>query len=218
MSRTSVETELYSVLDKITQSNENSERYKSVFANMSDQEFRAFFKEIEEGKRKLCIYIPNHGKSSMDFSTIIREGEKLGCKFYGHIVDEIDGVITRSSQEVMVLKSPIRRLAQSLDAKISLPAGDSKVDAITGQVAGDDRAASISSIELSVLTDIGLTKTSTELATVRGGDAGAYSYLKAATVNTGMASLASAMDYRTGVGARQATKVLLLGKHIKTNL
>lgn len=218
MSRQQVETELYDILDKITFSKDNSNRYRELFKSMTDSDFHAFFKDIKLGKRKLPVFIPNHGSARMDFPTIIEVGESLGLKYYGRLINEIDGIEFKSHQEALVLMAPVRRLAQTLDAKISLPDNDHKVDAITGQVTSEAKAASISAIELVVLSDIGLMNTATESATVRGGDAGSYAYLKASTVATGQASLAEAMNYRTGVMSKNAVKLLLMCKHIKSNL
>ena len=218
MSRAQVEAELYSVLDEITFSKDNSNRYRDVFAKMSDKEFLQFFKDIKEGTRKLPVFIPPHGAARMDFKTVVAVGERMGLHFYGHIIEEIDGVPFVSHQEAMVLKTHVRRLAQTLDAKLSVSDSDSVVDALTGQVTGGDKAASISAVELSVLVDGGLSATATELATVRGGDAGAYGYLKASTVASGQSSLRTAMEYRTGVGSKRAVKMLMLGKHLSINL
>lgn len=218
MSRQQVETELYAILDKITFTKHNSNKYKEVFKAMSDKEFTSFFKDIKDGKRKLPIFIPPHSETRMDFKTVVALGEKMGLNFYGRLIDTVDGVEYVSDQEVMVLKSTIRRLAQTLDAKMSVSESDSKVDALTGQVTSSDKAASISAVELSVLADTGLSAVATELAVVRGGDAGAYAYMKASTAVTGQNSLSTAMDYRTGVGSKRAVVMLLRGKHIATNL
>lgn len=218
MSRAQVEAELYATLDKITFTKHNSSKYREVFSKMSDKEFINFFKDIKHGIRKLPIFIPPHSDTKMDFKTVLAAAEKIGLPFYGRIVNNIDGVDFVSDQEVMVLKSTIRRLAQTLDAKLSVSESDSKIDAITGQVTSGDKAGSISAVEISVLADTGLGAVATELAVVRGGDAGAYAYMKASTTATGTSSLATAMDYRTGVGSKRAVTMLLRGKHITTNL
>jgi hypothetical protein len=218
MSRETIEKELYSLLDEITFDTSNSDRYKALFKGMSLDEFRKFFAAIGRGEKKLPIFIPPHGKARMDFTTIVKVGERLGLNFYGRIIEEVDGVKFVSKNEALVLKTHIRRLAQTLDAKISVSEGDSKIDALSGQVTSGAKAASISAVELSVLVDGGMTKTAAELATVRGGDSGAYAYLKGSTSNTGTASLGVSMRYRTGVGSKRAVKMLLMAKHIGTNL
>jgi hypothetical protein len=218
MSRQQIEAELYTTLDEITFTKHNSARYKDAFSKMSDKEFTAFFKDIKAGTRKLPVFIPPHSDTRMDFKAVLAVGERLGLNFYGHIIDTIDGVEFVSDQQVLVLKSTIRRLAQTLDAKLSVSESDSRVDAITGQVTSSDKAGSISAVEVSVLADTGLGAAATELAVVRGGDAGAYAYAKASTAATGQNSLVTAMEYRTGVGSKRAVTMLLRGKHITTNL
>lgn len=218
MSRQAVEAELYSILDEITFDTGNSIRYKDAFKKMDNAQFASFFRDIKAGTRKLPIFIPPHGKAKMDFATIVKVGERMGLQFYGRILEEVGGSKFESLHEALILKTHVRRLAQTLDAKISVAEGDSKIDAMSGQVTSGAKAASISAVELSVLVDGGLTKTSAELATVRGGDSGAYAYLKAATSNTGSASLGTSMEYRTGVGSKRAIKMLLMAKHIGTNL
>jgi hypothetical protein len=218
MSRQAVEEELYKILDEITFDTGNSTRYREAFKTMDTAQFMSFFRDIKAGKRKLPIFIPPHGKAKMDFATVVKVGERMGLQFYGKIIEEVDGNKFTSFHEALILKTHVRRLAQTLDAKISVADGDSKIDAMSGQVTSGAKAASISAVELSVLVDNGLTKTSAELATVRGGDSGAYAYLKAATSNTGGASLNVAMEYRTGVGSKRAIKMLLMAKHIGTNL
>ena len=218
MSRDTVEKELYALLDEITSDTGNSDRYRALFKTMDLDTFRKFFAAIGRGEKKLPIFIPPHGKAKMDFEKIVAVGERLGLHFYGKLIEEVDGMKFVSDNEALILKTHIRRLAQTLDAKISVADGDSKIDAMSGQVTSGAKAASISAVELSVLVDGGLTKTSAELATVRGGDSGAYAYLKGSTSNTGRASLNVAMGYRTGVGSKKAVKMLLMAKHISTNL
>lgn len=218
MSRASVESELYSILDRVTQSKDNSTRYKEVFSKMSDKDFKLFFEQIGRGERKLIVFFPHYDTARMEMSVVIKEAEKIGLDFFDTLEATVDGISVTSAQEAMRLLVPIRRLAQTLDAKISVADDDGKIDAMTGQVTSDSKAASISAVELSVLTDIGLSKSAAEVATVRGGDGGAYAYLKAATASTGRASLLGAMEYRTGVGSKKAVRVLLMGRHIGTNL
>lgn len=218
MNRKAIENELYAILDRVTQSTDNSTRYKQVFKSMSDEEFKQYFTDIKEDRRKLPIFFPHHGSSKMEMAVVVDEAKRLGLDFFDTLEGEIDGVSVTSMQEAMILLVPVRRLAQTLDAKISLADDDARTDALTGQVVSSSKAASISAVELSVLNDIGLSRTAAEAATVRGGDAGAYTYLKASTAATGSASLQGALDYRTGVGSKKAVRVLLLGKHIGTNL
>lgn len=215
--RKAIEQELYKVLDRITFSTDNSDRYKAVFAKMSDKEFNQFFKDIKDGKRKLALFIPHLGKSKMDVPTIMKVAGEYGLDYFGYISQEVDGIKVRSDQRVMVLKTPLKRVAQTVDAKTSVSEG-SRLDSMTGQVTGDSKSASISAVELSVLADIGLERVATELAVVAGGDLGSYNYVTASTLMMGKCSLFTAMDYRTGVGSRQAVAMLLAGKHIGINL
>jgi len=218
MSRAAVEKELYYILGRITKDKTNIDAYKALFKGMSDKQFKEFFAKIKRGESKLAIFVPNQGDANMDLKTILEEGEKIGLKYFDKLVSTIDGMQVTSKQEAMLLLAPVRRLAQTLDAKISVSTDDTKTDALTGQVTGESKSASLGIPETRILADTGYEASATEIMTVRGGDDGAYSYLVASTTSTGGASLNGALSARTNVKSKHAVRTLLTGKHIGNNL
>ena len=106
---------------------------------------------------------------------------------------------------------------QEWDKKLSVPARDKTVDALSGQVVGEDKACSISAPEIQSLGVRGLKNTMLEVVKVRGGDVTAYGDFKRQMQENGRVTLQS-LDPRTRVRSADMVKVLFRGMHIDCNV
>ena len=90
---------------------------------------------------------------------------------------------------MMIIKLPIRRLAQYLFHKISLPEGDNHINPTSGQVIAPDKGSALSAIETQILASKGLNMSVLEMIKIRGGDNNAYISMKHAIEETGSTSM-----------------------------
>lgn len=180
-----------SELDKYTDGN-NVERYKKLFASMSDAKFDKFMRALKNNDVVLHMYIPNM-KKQPTIEDAINGLSKLGYTLSERI-ERVDSTTDRtflSNEQYTILRLPIRRQEQFQDKKMSIPSGDTKIDARTGQVTGDDRSARITNPEIQgIYAKGGLDSVIKEFASVRGGNVHAWSSeMKRELEETGRVSL-----------------------------
>lgn len=163
-------------LDKYTSGN-NVERYRKMFASMSDTKFDLFMHMLRDNKTVLHMYIPNMKKQPTIEDTI-KELEKLGYTLSERITrtDNTTGTKFLSNERYTILRVPIRRQQQFLDKKMGIPESDTKIDGRTGQVTGDDKNARITNPEIQGLfAKGGLDSVIKEFTAIRGGNVHAWS-------------------------------------------
>lgn len=196
----------------------NADRYKAIFAQMSDKEFDQFMKELRDGKRKLIFYAPNM-KVILRQADLVAAAEAVGAELFTKLTftDPVTGIKYQSPDKIMVLKLPIRRTRQYNKHGISVPDSDSRVDMTTGQVIKPDQASRFSFIEMQLLYGRGMTSTIQEFMKVRGGDIPAYAQFKQSLQETGEFSLAS-LDPNTVPRSTMTTSLLFKCMGIDTNL
>lgn len=171
---------------------ENIKRYQKMLGAMNDKEFHEFMVNMRDGKFQFHIIIPNLSpKCTMD--DILKAADMVGLKIFHRIwlTDEATGKKFLSRAAYPILELPIRRMQQFLDKKLSVPDSDQSVDGLTGQVTGNDRAASITNPEIQALHSKGLSATLKEMVNIRGGDISSYGELKRQMEEGGEASLAA---------------------------
>jgi len=157
----------------------NADRYRRIFAKMSNERFDAFMHALRDNKTQISIIMPNH-INNMTTNDVIdiakRRKVPLFSKIYFH--DMLTGRRYLTKYKSLVITVPVRRLSQYLFHKISLPDGDSHVNPVTGQVIPPDKGAALSAIETQVLASKGLSTSIVELLKIRSGDMNAYRAMK----------------------------------------
>lgn len=196
----------------------NIKRYVDMIESMSDNKFDQFMKHMRDGKFQFHMIIPNlTPKCSMD--DILKAAENVELDLFHRIwfYDDASGKMFLSRSKYPVFELPIRRMQQYLDKKLSVPDNDQTIDGLTGQVTGDDRAASLTNPEILSLHSKGLTTTLSEMVTIRGGDISSYGEFKRQMEESGEAIMETLPDdtvTRTAV----VTKILLEGMLLDNNL
>lgn len=168
----------------------NLNRYKKMFAEMSDQMFDDYMRRMQAGEVRLEIYAPNL-KIMLQVDDLIAACDKLGVELLERI-KLYNSAAKRwftTPKKYLVMYLPVRRVSQSLAHKISVPEGDSKIDLYTGQVVKPDKGSSVSLVETQNLDAAGLGHTVSEFINIRGGNPTAWAALKAQLEETGSGSL-----------------------------
>jgi len=194
----------------------NIKLYKEFFASMNDTMFKRWFNDLKEGRTKLFFYMANfeHNITNHD---LIKIAKKLNVTLFERIIREEGGRKTVSDHEYLILKLPVRRVAQTLDKKINLPLDDTKVSQMTGQVTGESKGSSMSLPQIRLNMSKGLKHTTDELINVRGGNTEAYALSKAMMLENGEYNL-SEIDTQTKTKSVEVAGAILKAMHLDTNI
>ena len=205
--RKAAEAYILDYIAKIDSSGKNVELYKSKFKAMSDDDFDRMIQGIEDGSINLCIIAPNFSDVKLSVENNLRIAEELKYKFFQHVrippKDGLPGYITPIPY--LILDLPVRRQAQLLEKKISIPTDNNSVDDVSGQPTGKSKGSKISYPEVQVLAAMGMTESLTEFLKYRGGDEKGFIAMNTAISRTGGFSQKAIEPFSSGV---KATSVL----------
>lgn len=219
--RKATEDLILKYIDRIVTGKTNTELYKELFKSMSDKEFDQFMQDLRDGKRTLSIIVPNGDKRyQVDINNNIKLAKELGYDFFQRlVVGETDGLPAyTTTNKYMILKLPVRRAAQLLQKKISIPENARTINVLTGQVTGKSKGSKLTNPELQLLISLGLDKSIQELLKIRGGDQGSQRAMDNYLVNQGAATQAQINQYESGVVSKKTLKAYFTAMHIKNNL
>lgn len=214
------ETEKY-ILDNIAKvSNEaNVKLYKDLFSKMSDKDFDNFMVDLKTKKQTLCVVIPQ-GNEGYDTDKLLKIGKSLGIDFFQRLIYSGNEQRTgyKTKEKFLVVKLSVRRAQQLLTKKISTGEHSNRVNTLSGQVVDESKASKVSKPELNVLIGLGLTKTSNELMSIRGGDLGGVRAFTKFLAEDGVVRQEDVKQFKTGVVSTNTLISYLAGMHIKTNI
>lgn len=207
-------------IDTIAPGGFNKKLYEDLFAKMSNKEFEDFMFDLQKKKITLSIIMPNTEKSTLDIDRNIKIAKELGYDFFQRIKftgnKDLPDYITPN--KYLVFSLPIRRAAQLLSKKISIPSDDKTIDLTTGQVTGDSKGSKLTMPEIQVLTGMGLKHSIVELLRDRGGDLGAKNAMSTLLFKQGSVSQATLAQYATGVVSTKTLSTYLKAMHIANTL
>jgi hypothetical protein len=207
---------------------DNVELTKNQLTSLSDAEFEAFMSRLsapgpgEENRPQdaLTYYVPNLGKTSISLNRNLEVAEAIGHKFFERlwITDAQTGVTYLTPNTFMVVDLPIRRQAQLLVKKSSIPTDHKSVDELSGQVTGESKGSKLSFPELQAQVSQGLDQTVIEQIKIRGGDEKAYQEFERQMIDKGTVSQAELLSLGTRVKSTETLSILLKGMHLDNNL
>ncbi len=213
--------ELLYFIDRFAPGSENRAIYEKRLNAMSNREFEAFIERLESGSETLSLFIPNLSEHKLDINRNFEIAEELGHEFYQHLylTDPQTGQVVKTPVKHLVLMLPLRRQAQMLYKKISIPENNRAVDDRSGQPTGPSKGASISYPELQVNAAKGLDNMVLELIKYRGGDTRSFNAMNRSIMETGEASM-NEIDSEgdTTVKSTQTLDVMLKAMHLNSNL
>lgn len=215
--RAAAEKEILYWINEMIPGSENTKLYKAKFAAMDDVAFEQFIDDLAEGKQQLAIVTPNFADKQIDTGRNLEIAERLGHKFFQRIQmpakDGMPAYIT--PVEYMVVDMPLRRQAQILDKKISIPEDNNSVDNFTGQVTGASKGSRMSYPEVQVLAALGLENSLTEFLKYRGGDERGFNAMNTVIGRTGGVSQDAIEPYAGTVRSTHTLKIFLTAMHLR---
>lgn len=218
--RKAVEDLILKFIKRIVTGNENYELYQALFKSMNDKEFDSFMEDLRSGKSSLSVIIPNGSNIKVDTKNNIKLAKELGYEFFQRLKVGATSSIPAytTPNKYLILKLPVRRAAQLLSKKISVPEDDRKVDVLTGQVSDSSKGSKLTNPELQVLIGLGLKDSITELMKHRGGDLGSANALNQMIFAHGSATQNEINKYSSKVESTKTLKAYLQAMHIRSTL
>lgn len=205
----------------------NVELLKSKLDAMSDKAFEAYLRSLkpattpEEIAQRDCIpfYVPNLAKRRISIARNYQIARELGRSLEHRLVmtDPATGLQYITPHSYPVYDLPVRRQAQTVVKKRSIPEHNQRVDDLTGQPTSDSKGSRVSAPELVANASRGLDNTIMEFIKVRGGDNAAYREMRRLLIQNGECTL----DQVSGLGRARSTKtaaILFNCMHIGNNL
>ncbi len=207
-------------IEKLLPGSENTAVYEKTLNEMSDSEFKRFIDDLESGETTLSLVCPNLGKQKLSVKRNLALGKELGLEFFQRLwlTNHVTGVTYLTPLKYLVVDLPVRRQAQLLVKKISIPEDNRHVDDLTGQATGASKGSKLSFPELQMLHAQGMDASIEELIKFRGGDARAFNAMNRQIIETGDVSLDSIRGAGTKVKATDTLSTYLTAMHIGNNL
>lgn len=206
----------------------NADLTKKRLDEMTDDEFDTYIRALakpttEEGiatQEILPFYSPNLKDPRVTMVNLMAVAEKIGHEFFEQLwlTDPQTGRVFLTPQKYLVLDMTVRRQAQMLTKKSSIPADTRHVDEMSGQVTGKSKGSKISFPELQAQLAQGLEHTLIEEIKVRGGDRAAQVEFDRQLIENGEASI---VDVTAGGGVTKSTStvgILLRGMMIDNDI
>lgn len=208
-------------LENIIGTTNNTALYKDFFKALPDKTFDKMMHSIKEGRLTFPMFVENMGDGTVLSRKVRDYAEKnLDIEWFQQLIitDPITGDAHKTPIRYLVMDLPMRRLAQHLFKKVSLPESTKVVDHLSGQATGASKGSTVSFPELNVLNDRGLHNTISELVSVRGGDQLAFNAMMEQVEQNGGFSVEAVKALGTKPKAVETLRLLLLGCHIDSNL
>lgn len=213
--------ELLYFIERLAPDSGNRGIYEKRLKKMTDSEFAAFMERLYTEEETLALFIANLGESSVDVEQMFDVAKEVGHEFFQRvwITDPETGQVKLTPIPHMVVHLPLRRQAQMLYKKVSIPESNRVVDERSGQATGESKGARVSYPELQVNAAKGLDNSILEMIKFRGGDERSYTAMNRSIMETGEASLESIHALEpSAVKANQTLRAYLRGMHLKANL
>ena len=219
--RKAAQAEILAGIEKILPGSENTRIYKELFDAMSDRQFDDLIQALEEKTKHLALVAPNLDNGpKLTLERNLAVGEEWGVPFFERIwIDEGNGTPPYLSPiRYLVLLLPLRRQAQHLIKKVSIPEDNNTVDDFTGQPTGPSKGSKLSYPEIQILSAHDLDFTMRELLKYRGGDEKGFNAMNASISKTGAVSLQAIEPQAGKVKSTTTLSTLLTCAHLENTL
>lgn len=220
--RKAAEKIIIDMVEAILPGGGNKEIYEDFFSKMSDKQFDEWMEDIHFGRERPFIYAPINSKVRLNIQRNFNIAKKIGHNFFERVwVDHKDPNRPKYLTNVpyIIIEIPLRRQAQLLVKKISVPENNKSIDQTTGQPSGkQSKSAKITYPELQILMGMNLPNSVLELMKYRGGDKGGFNAMNRVISNDGSVSMKSISQYATGVESTKTLNAYLTSMHLKNTL
>jgi len=207
-------------VEQILPGSPNTQILKDWFEKMSDEEFDATMKKFKTKESRPPLIAPNLSEYKLDVRRNIEIGKQLGHTFFQHVwmPSENGGPEYLSPIPYLVVELPIRRQAQLLEKKISIPEHNKSVDDLTGQPTGASKGSKLSYPEIQIMAAKELDDPILELIKYRGGDQKGFNAMNKSVTKTGTVSLKAIEHEAGGVKSTRTLRTFLLSMHLTNTL
>lgn len=218
--RKAATAELLKYIDKLLPGSENTAVYKQRLEEMSDAQFGKYMAALESGEEILSFIYPNLSDKKLSVKRNLDIAKELGHEFLQRLwlTDPVSNKTYLSPVKYLVVDLPLRRQAQLLVKKISIPEDNKHVDDLTGQPTGVSKGSKLSFPELQMLYAQGFDSSIEELIKFRGGDQKAFNAMNRQIMATGGVSLDSIRGAGTTVKSTVTLATILKSMHLDNNL
>lgn len=219
--RKAAEKMVFEVVEAILPGSQNKQIYENIFKWMSDEDFDTWIKGLEQKQTYIAVIAPELTGPQLSTERNLDTAEKWGHKFFQRIkMDAANGAPAYlSNDKYLIVDGPIKRQAQFLIKKISIPEDNRSIDILTGQPTGKSKGSKISWPEVQILSALGgFEDTITEFIKFRGGDLQGFNAMNTMISNTGGVSIAAISSLGTQVQAVKSFSTLLRSMHLQNTL
>jgi hypothetical protein len=207
-------------IEEILPNSPNRATWEERFKNMSDKQFDEFMKSLEDGSGQISLIAPIQAPYKLDQQRNLQIAKRWGHNFFERIwmPGKHGGPAYLSNDRYLIVDLPLRRQAQLLTKKISIPENNRSIDDFTGQPTGASKASKISFPETQVLAAQNLDHSLTEFLKIRGGDVDSFNAANAMISRTGGVSMKAIEHLGGSVKSTDTLKAYLTAMHLETTL
>lgn len=218
--RKAAEAVVYEFLNGVLPNSKNNDIYKKLFEGMDDDDFYKWIQDLKDRKTFIALIAPEGAETVLNFSRNLKLAEKWNHKFYQRIwlIDPHSGIKYLSNNPYLIIRLPLKRQAQFLIDKISIPEDNYSVNNLTGQATGKSKGSTISNPELQILNALKLDSSTIEMIKMRGGDLIAFNAMNNQIYETGSASIEAIDSLGTNVKVVQSLSTILTAMHLSNTL
>lgn len=218
--RKAAEKVVFDFLEGILPGSPNKQIYEEFFASMDDEAFKKYVDDVDAGRSHLVVIAPENAAVLLNFPRNLQYADSIGHSFYKRIwlTDPLSGSKYLSNDEYLVVRLPLKRQAQFLTEKISIPEDNLSINNLTGQATGKSKGSTISNPELQVLNALGLEYSSIEMIKFRGGDLIGFNAMNNQIFEGGQVSLETLDSMGTNVKALTTLSTILTSMHLSNTL
>lgn len=219
--RKKMEKLIYDTFSTLDPSGVNTEKYQSMFKDMTDSQFDSFFKKYFNSDSYMILDIVEYERE-LKLENIEKAAKLLGVPLFERLVmpnmnhDTENPIVTK--YEVPVGYLHIKRLQQMLSKKNSTSTDISSRSAITGQVINADKNARNSDQENIAMITTGVDAPIRELLGGRADNMAAKTTMYSEIAKKGYVSLSELPNDPSSKISLNSLDVYFLGMGIKTDL
>lgn len=207
-------------IEEIFPGSENTAFWEKRLTGMGDKQFDDFMKNLEDGTEMLTIQAPNLAAKKLNHQHNLKVAKRWGHEFFERIwmPGKNGGPSYLSNDKYLIVDLPLRRQAQLLTKKISIPENNRSIDDFTGQPTGNSKGSKVSYPEIQILAAMNLDNNLTEFLKVRGGDIQSFNASNTMISRTGGVSL-KAIEHMGGtVRSTETLSAYLTAMHLSPTL
>ena len=215
--RKQIESLVYETFDKLDTTGQNTNYYKELFADMSDQEFERFIKKDFPFRFHTKAFEISPSMSDINNACKVLAVPLLEKVALPYLYENTEGVPV-NSKECLVGYIPLKKMKQFITKKNDMFTEISERDMKTGLLVSFDKNGNTSDREMEALAVMGLDNTMTEFSRHRADSMRAKSTFYS-TINTvGQVSLKDAPVDIDDSLAKNLMNTYLIGSMLNSNL